>query len=184
MSKYHINPRTGNPGICRAIKVCPFGDLEKAHYSSKEEAREAYETEMKLDMLVASTVSKADLNWKSHPCNDDYDLQALLISDWDLPIESFAFRALEIPLEELRGWISDPESYLMDGNEDQYNQVVGMADDYENGEELPPTTVSRPPWSGGRWQVSDGLHRLNAASLAKVKTLQALEAYPKVEDLS
>jgi hypothetical protein len=46
MPRYHINPRTGNPGICRAEKSCPFGDMESDHYSSKEAAREAYELEM------------------------------------------------------------------------------------------------------------------------------------------
>jgi hypothetical protein len=43
MTRYHINPRTGNPGICRAHVACPYGDLEKDHFDSKEAAREAYE---------------------------------------------------------------------------------------------------------------------------------------------
>ncbi len=46
MSRYHINPATGEPGICRATKVCPFGDLATAHYSSKTEARHACEAAM------------------------------------------------------------------------------------------------------------------------------------------
>jgi hypothetical protein len=47
MARYHINPKTGNPGICRATKVCPFGDLQSDHYSSTSEARDAYETQQK-----------------------------------------------------------------------------------------------------------------------------------------
>ena len=39
---YHINPKTGNPGICRAEKNCPFGDSNH-HYPTKEEASAAFE---------------------------------------------------------------------------------------------------------------------------------------------
>jgi hypothetical protein len=42
MARYHINPKTGNPGICRAKEQCPFGDASN-HYDSKEEAHKAYE---------------------------------------------------------------------------------------------------------------------------------------------
>lgn len=41
--KYHISPSTGNPNRCYAnTKPCPIGG-EKEHYSSKEEARSAFE---------------------------------------------------------------------------------------------------------------------------------------------
>lgn len=40
--KYHINPRTGNPGICRATIQCRFGGAS-SHFTSKEEARADYE---------------------------------------------------------------------------------------------------------------------------------------------
>lgn len=41
--KYHISPVTGNPNRCYASKKpCPVGGADE-HYSSKEEAREAYE---------------------------------------------------------------------------------------------------------------------------------------------
>lgn len=43
--RYHINEK-GNPGICRAKKRCRFGDLSSEHYSTKEEARAAYERRM------------------------------------------------------------------------------------------------------------------------------------------
>lgn len=43
MARYHINPKTGNPGVCRAVKSCPFGDLEADHYESKAAARSSYE---------------------------------------------------------------------------------------------------------------------------------------------
>lgn len=43
MTKYHINPKTGNPGACNAkVGKCPFGGIE-LHFRSKEEASAAYE---------------------------------------------------------------------------------------------------------------------------------------------
>ncbi len=44
MAKYHINAK-GEPGVCQALKNCPFGG-EAAHYASAQEAREAYELKM------------------------------------------------------------------------------------------------------------------------------------------
>lgn len=43
MAKFHVNPKTGEPGACRAKKHCPFGDLSSDHYDSKDAARTAYE---------------------------------------------------------------------------------------------------------------------------------------------
>lgn len=46
MAKYHINPATGNPNLCRATKGwCPFGGHGE-HFPSKEAARDAYELVM------------------------------------------------------------------------------------------------------------------------------------------
>ena len=43
MPRYHINPTTGNPGPCRAMVSCPFGDMESEHFDSAAQARRAYE---------------------------------------------------------------------------------------------------------------------------------------------
>lgn len=40
--RFHINPKTGEPGACRAEKSCPFGNVD-LHYDTKDEARAAYE---------------------------------------------------------------------------------------------------------------------------------------------
>lgn len=46
MSKYHVNPETGEAGLCRASSGrCPFGG-EDAHHGSSAEARTAYEKTM------------------------------------------------------------------------------------------------------------------------------------------
>jgi hypothetical protein len=42
VAKFHVNPKTGNTGACKAKNNCPFGG-ESEHYSTQEEARAAYE---------------------------------------------------------------------------------------------------------------------------------------------
>jgi len=39
---FHINPKTGETGTCKATKACPFGGPDE-HFSTREEARAAYE---------------------------------------------------------------------------------------------------------------------------------------------
>lgn len=45
-ARYHVNPKTGEPGRCRAVATCPFGDLDSDHYGSQSEARQAFEERM------------------------------------------------------------------------------------------------------------------------------------------
>lgn len=40
MARYHINPETGEPGLCSATRACPFNS---EHYDEASEARAAYE---------------------------------------------------------------------------------------------------------------------------------------------
>lgn len=55
MTKYHINPTTGNPGICRAeAGKCPHG-ANAPHFNSKEEAREAFEKQQGAQSAPAAT---------------------------------------------------------------------------------------------------------------------------------
>lgn len=56
---YHVNPQTGNPGVCKAeAKGCPFGGTEE-HFTSKDAARAHYEDQMKSGVLEPSSVTKA-----------------------------------------------------------------------------------------------------------------------------
>jgi len=73
MARYHINPNTGNAGVCKAKVNCPYGDLEKDHFNTKWEAMRAYEegrlgetfqtlrktTEAVLDSVAAPAPRKA-----------------------------------------------------------------------------------------------------------------------------
>lgn len=72
MAKYHINPSNGQVGVCHAVTNCPFGDLQKDHYSSAEDARAHYEEKMsgahssvpslkKREVLQANTSAKKAL---------------------------------------------------------------------------------------------------------------------------
>lgn len=45
MTAYHINPKTGNVGQCRAKKSCPFGGKDE-HFPDETEARQFYEDRM------------------------------------------------------------------------------------------------------------------------------------------
>jgi hypothetical protein len=58
MSKFHINPATGEVGKCSSTKgKCPFGTAEE-HYTSQEAASAAYEESMK-GHAVKSAVKKS-----------------------------------------------------------------------------------------------------------------------------
>jgi len=66
MAKFHVNPKTGNPGECRAEQGgCPFGG-EEHHYSSPEKAREAFELSMAAETL-ASVEKTTWSEWASNP---------------------------------------------------------------------------------------------------------------------
>lgn len=55
MAKYHINPKTGNPGACSAKEGnCPFN---AEHFATKDEARAAYEK-------LSSQSSNADFDFE------------------------------------------------------------------------------------------------------------------------
>lgn len=72
MNKYHISPTTGRPNICRAtVRACPIGGQDE-HYSSADEARNAYETKMS-DQTFQS-VSKGSKKMKPLPQSVEYGL--------------------------------------------------------------------------------------------------------------
>lgn len=53
MSRYHISPETGNPGVCKAKTKCRFGDINNDHYDSEKDARKAFEETTKEASLKA-----------------------------------------------------------------------------------------------------------------------------------
>lgn len=68
MPKYHINPATGNPNVCRArAGGCPFAS-EDNHYDTKEDARAAYEASM--DGSLVSFAGEARMD--AHQSKSDF----------------------------------------------------------------------------------------------------------------
>lgn len=63
--KYHINPRTGKAVVCKAKIRCPFGDLEKDHYETRDAARRAYEERM--ESLVFPSYDSGKIEVSSLP---------------------------------------------------------------------------------------------------------------------
>lgn len=54
---YHINPKTGEAGLCKAKTKCPFGGVEE-HFTSAEAARADYEDRQTKRMEVERVVGK------------------------------------------------------------------------------------------------------------------------------
>lgn len=107
MSKYHINPETGNPGRCTAKKQRRFGG-DAAHYSSEKEARDAFEV----------TQEALTSFQKEYPPEADYDVEELTVMG-----------RMKKTLKEKHGWededfegmtFTDVESEFLDsyGEED------------------------------------------------------------------
>lgn len=47
MTRFHINPTTGDPDVCyAAVGMCPFGILPAAHPATAAECRAMYERVM------------------------------------------------------------------------------------------------------------------------------------------
>lgn len=70
MAKYHVNKTTGQVALCRAVKRCPFGDLQEDHYASREEAVQVFETLMTNETLPRPVyyeeLKKMDANDLAH----------------------------------------------------------------------------------------------------------------------
>ena len=62
MPRYHINNK-GEAGLCFARKNCPFGDLERDHYSDKNEAILAFESKNQDQMFQTFKRGKDPLNY-------------------------------------------------------------------------------------------------------------------------
>jgi hypothetical protein len=67
MAKYHVNKATGEAGACRATKgKCPFGG-EAEHFTSREAARQAFESSMAEASAPQSKTKKTWSDWKTYP---------------------------------------------------------------------------------------------------------------------
>ena len=80
---FHVNPKTGNPGRCSAIKGgCPFGGEQK-HFKSKEEAHEAFEEfQRNLEAIVSKADHKPGKGAIAMAMYDPYDYKIESMSLW------------------------------------------------------------------------------------------------------
>lgn len=88
MTEYHINPETGQPGLCRAKKQCRFGSSNE-HYSTLDEARSAYEKTMS---------QRAYSNNKKISKNNDDEAISLETQKLKLKQSKIDYESREIPL--------------------------------------------------------------------------------------
>lgn len=92
---YHINPRSGEPGYCKATTgKCPFASAND-HFETKEAARKAYEEHMSETMnplAKEKPVTVIHLNVDPEAKRDDY---TYLAGGWDLPyvVEEYSLYA-------------------------------------------------------------------------------------------
>lgn len=84
--KYHINPRTGGVSACGAKIKCPFGDLKKEHYPTRQEAQATYEKRMEEDNPAYQTaltrrqprdVTPLEEDWQEEVMQEDISLPPL-----------------------------------------------------------------------------------------------------------
>lgn len=96
MTRYHINPATGDPGVCRATTSCPFGDMETDHFGSKDEARAAAEKRLASEYTPDLT--------KESPLSIDSALAELYSEQIRvMELEKSREQALERTVRRLRG---------------------------------------------------------------------------------
>lgn len=87
MAKFHINAKTGTPGLCRSVKgQCPFGS-DAQHYSSKESAQAAFEADQSTFSFSGKKVMKS-MKSLVRPHELDYDTiehELKYIETWEEP---------------------------------------------------------------------------------------------------
>jgi len=87
MGKYHINPKTGNPGKCSATVNCPFGG-ESEHYETTTLARKAFE--QRQDEFTLTPAAQIKLFKRQLVRKENVDWNAIerdlgFITEWEKP---------------------------------------------------------------------------------------------------
>lgn len=93
--KYHVNPQTGRPGVCSAKKACPFGDWESDHYSTAEEARQAYE-------VTQQAFSSCSYQWPELP-----ETRTYAIPEGDVTLQISGNFSRGGTTHDLEGWLTN-----------------------------------------------------------------------------
>lgn len=86
--RYHINPKTGNPGICRAQYSCRFGSIDRDHFETKDQARAYFEQKMNDIQADEKEVIKSleSRLIREEECDFDYiEFAVTSIKEWPKP---------------------------------------------------------------------------------------------------
>ena len=86
------------------------------------------------------------------------------------------FEPVTVPMPALEGWGSDAEAYLLDGDEEGYEKVIGLTDAFMDQEDVPGIVIGPDLYDPEDMQVLDGMHRIGAARQAGVKKMTAYRA--------
>lgn len=76
MKQYHVNPKTGETGVCSAVRKCPFGGA-KEHHPTETAARAAYEQSMKTHEVRTHTAGRPRSKTSSVKVSDIMDTNQL-----------------------------------------------------------------------------------------------------------
>ena len=77
MTKFHVNPKTGEAGVCRAKHKCRFGLSEQQHFASENAAREHFEQSMTDSTIVANKAVRSRSDASPLPLSDIMDVDSL-----------------------------------------------------------------------------------------------------------
>jgi len=86
VNKYHINSETGEVGVCKATKKCPFAPLNE-HYHNPESARKDYERFMEKEDLIKNGTYKSS-KYTLHALNSSLEYDGP-IPQWFQEIDDF-----------------------------------------------------------------------------------------------
>ena len=124
MARYHINPKTGNPGICTAnAGRCPYGG-EEEHYGSADVARSAFESGMNGSFGGAQPTIKIQEKDESVIANP---------TEWDQPVDLNAIKSNVKKLfsrEGLTGFYEDSTGNSMETTVQNAVERAAIASEY------------------------------------------------------
>ena len=79
---YHVNPETGNTGVCEARVMCKFGVAYSEHFGSQAEAASAYEFKMEAEFIdVRRNIEVLSEVLRSPDGADDYDVKETVLEN-------------------------------------------------------------------------------------------------------
>lgn len=124
MTRYHINPDTGNANICRAtFGNCPYEKEIAEHYASKQEAQSAYEEHMEnpISEISRLIILQHKIQQKIIRMFDEHEKSEH--KNFSLRLHNPEFDALIKMRSRITGTILNYESYNIDDSVKKYDNT-------------------------------------------------------------